>query len=141
MDAHEKHKNRGGEIQGGSNRSFGIVFMVVFLLLGGYPLLDGAPPLGWALVTGLVFGLLAGLFPAWLGPLNRLWTRFGLLLSRIVNPIIMAGIFFLAVTPTGWIMRLMGKDPLRLKWEKDQASYWIPRDPPGPDPESLSNQF
>jgi hypothetical protein len=79
--------------------------------------------------------------PEMLNPLNRLWLRFGLLLHRVVNPIVMALVFFGAVWPTGLVMRWMGRDLLRLQREPDAASYWIVRQPPGPSPETMKDQF
>ena len=74
-------------------------------------------------------------------PATRLWHRFGLLLNRLVSPLALALVFYLTVTPTGLIMRALGKDPLRLKRDRDAASYWIMRDPPGPAPDSMPRQF
>lgn len=86
--------------------------------------------------------LAAALFhPGWLRSLNRLWFRFGMLLHAVVNPLIMALVFFVAVAPIGLLMRVLGKDPLRLKREPTAKSYWIERRPPGPEPDSLRNQF
>jgi hypothetical protein len=79
--------------------------------------------------------------PAVLNPLNRVWLKFGLLLHKVVNPAIMALLFYGTVLPTGLIMRAMGKDLLRLKREPDAASYWIVRAPPGPAPETMKDQF
>jgi hypothetical protein len=79
--------------------------------------------------------------PSLLSPLNRLWFMFGLLLHKIVTPVIMGLIFFLTVTPTGLIMRLSGRDPLRLRRDPEAKTYWIEREPPGPDPETMRNQF
>jgi large-conductance mechanosensitive channel len=81
------------------------------------------------------------LFPTALKPLNRMWFQFGLLLHKVVNPIVMAFVFFGAVLPTGFVMRSLGKDPMRLKYQPDANSYWIERRPPGPAPESLKDQF
>ena len=78
--------------------------------------------------------------PMLLAPFNRVWFKFGLLL-RVVNPLVMAVIYFAVVTPTGPVMRTLGKDPLRLKCDPDAQSYWIHRDPPGPERESMQNQF
>ena len=88
-----------------------------------------------------IFLLLAALVPGVLAPANRLWTKFGLLLHHIVSPIALGILFFLVVTPTGLLMRLFGKDPLRLRFDPDADSYWIKRDPPGPAADSLKNQF
>ncbi len=79
--------------------------------------------------------------PTVLTPAARLWQSFGLLLSRVTTPIIMALLFFGVVLPTGLGLRLLGKDPLRLRRHPEQSSYWIVREPPGPEPDSLKNQF
>ncbi len=79
--------------------------------------------------------------PALLNPLNRAWLKFGLLLHKIVSPLVMALIFYGAVWPTGLVMRMLGKDLLRLKRAPDAASYWIERHPPGPLPETMKDQF
>ena len=79
--------------------------------------------------------------PSVLTQLNRLWLRFGLLLHRVVSPLVLGIMFFLVVTPTGIVMRLLGKDPLRLRYEETASTYWIDRTPPGPAPESLDRQF
>lgn len=126
---------------GSSNRSFGLVFAVVFAIVALLPLLGGGPPRMWSLGIAAVFAVLAFALPRVLAPLNRLWLKFGLLLHRIVNPVVLGIMFFLVVTPTGLLMRLFGKDPLRLKREPSAASYWIERTPPGPKPESLGDQF
>ena len=132
---------RDEEIQGSSNRSFGLLFAVVFAVVGLWPLIHGDAPRLWPLGLALAFLVVASLRPALLSPLNRLWTRFGLLLHRVVNPIIMALLFFSTVTPTGLVMRLLGKDPLRLRFQPEAKSYWIARQPPGPPPEGMKNQF
>jgi hypothetical protein len=85
--------------------------------------------------------MVAWLSPAALAPLNRVWTRFGLLLHRIVSPVVLGVMFFVVVTPMGLIMRALGKDPLRLRFDRDARSYWIDRRPPGPAPDTLNNQF
>ena len=79
--------------------------------------------------------------PRVLAPLNRLWTGLGSLMHRVVNPIVMGVLFFITVTPMGLLMRAFGRDPLRLKLEREAISYWIPRHPTGPSPESMKNQF
>jgi len=152
--------------QGSSDRGFGLVFSGFFLILAildyfaklprflkftlpvdGCPLLSAHPE--WAshgvallfVVASVVFLLFALIFPKALSPLNWVWTRFGLLLHKIVSPVIL-GVLFLAVfTPVGLLMRLFGGDPLRLRLDPKAQSYWIPRTPPGPAPESLQDQF
>ena len=127
--------------KGGSDRGFGVVFAVVFVAVGLFPLLNGGAPRAWALGVAAAFLLAALVRPAMLAPLNRVWFKFGLLLQRVVNPLVMAVIYFAVVTPTGLVMRALGKDPLRLKYDPDAQSYWIHRDPPGPERESMRNQF
>lgn len=132
---------REDEVVGSSDRSFGLTFAVVFALIGTYRTWAYGPRgLVW-LVAAAVFCTLALLWPAALAPLNRLWLKLGLLLYKVVNPIVMGLIFLFAITPVGFAMRLFGKDPLRLKREPGARSYWIERDPAGPAPESLKNQF
>lgn len=132
---------REGEIKGSSDRSFGGVFTVVFLIIGFWPMVSGGTPRSWALAIAGVFLALAIIRPSVLAPLNRLWMKFGLLLHKITNPIIMGLVFFLAVTPTAMVMKVLGKDPLRRKIDKGATSYWIDREPPGPEPETMKNQF
>lgn len=129
------------EIKAGSERALGIVFAVVLLLIGLWPLLGGAPVRPWALIAAGVFLALGLLAPKLLRPLNKAWFLFGKFLHKIVNPIIMGLVFFTTVTPTAIIMRLMGKDPLRRKLDPEAKSYWIERDPPGPDPQTMHRQF
>ena len=124
-----------------SERGFGLVFTAFFALLAGLPLLHGHAPRWSLLAVAAVFLALALLSPSLLAPLNRLWTKFGEILHRVMNPVIMGLMFFLIITPMALAMRLAGKDPLRLRMDPDTDSYWIPREPPGPPPESLKNQF
>ena len=127
-----------GAAKRSSDRSFGLVFAGVFAIIGAWPLLRGHEPRLWALPVAGVF-LLAGLFtPKVLRPLNVLWTRFGAILHYVVGPVVMGAVFFLTVVPVAIIIRLFGKDPLRLK---PTNSNWIEREPPGPDPQSMKHQF
>ena len=126
----------------GSNRAFALVFAVVFLLVGVLPLFDGEPPRIWSFRRcRRVFSAVALAKPAWLAPLNRAWFRLGLALQRIVQPVLLGIIYFAVVTPTGLLMRLTRRDPLRLRREPDAKTYWIPREPPGPDAGSMTRQF
>ena len=95
----------------------------------------------WTGALAVLFFGFACLCPATLRPLNWMWLKFGFLLHKVVNPIVMAFLFFGTVLPTGLIMRALGKDPLRLKRQPDANSYWINRRPPGPAPESMKDQF
>ena len=125
------------EIKIGSNRSFGIVFFVVFLLIGLYPLLKGSDLRIWSITISFIFLSLSLLDSSLLTPLNKLWFKFGLFLGKIISPLIMGFIFFVVVTPIGIIMRLLGKDLLNLKYNK-KKSYWIEKT----DPKSkMKNQF
>ena len=125
------------DIKISSNRSFGIVFFVVFLLIAFYPLTYGGEIRIWSVITSLIF-LVSGLLNSkFLTPLNKLWFRFGIFLGKIISPVIMGIIFFLVVTPIGLIMRLLGKDVLNLKYSKNK-SYWIEKD--GPE-SKMKNQF
>lgn len=137
---HERSKEQ-EEVRGSSDREFGLVFAGFFAILTGIGWWnDSSNTVTFAVIAAL-FLAVALIFPRVLAPLNRLWTRFGLLLYRVVNPIVMATIFYVIITPIGVAMRLAGKDLLRLKIDGDAASYWIPRDPPGPPPEGMKNQF
>ncbi len=113
----------------GSDRAFGLVFCAVLALVGLWPLLGGSPPRWPALAASGLFLGLALLAPARLGPLNRLWLRFGRLLHRVMNPVILALLFFGAVLPMALLLRLMGKDLLRLKPDPGAATYWMARRP------------
>jgi predicted membrane metal-binding protein len=121
----------------GSERAFGLVFAVVFALVGLFPLVHGGAVRWWALAVALAFVAAAYLAPRILRPFNRLWFHFGLLLHAVVNPVIMFVIYYGAVVPMGLVIRARGKDLLRLKHDKAAASYWIKREPPG----SMTKQF
>jgi saxitoxin biosynthesis operon SxtJ-like protein len=138
--AHED-LDRTQTVESSSDRAFGIVFAAVFLLVSLWPLLRGVPPRWWALALSGGFGLIALVRPALLAAPNRLWTKLGLLLGRIVSPIALGILFYGVLTPLGAAIRLMGKDPLRLKRDPGVGTYWIPREPPGPPPDSMTNQF
>lgn len=119
----------------------GLVFAAVFVFIGLYPLSFGRGVHAWALVTAAAFALLAVLVPSLLAPLNRVWTGLGMLLHLIASPIALAVMFFLLITPMGMVMRWLGKDPLRLRLQPQASSYWIAREPPGPRPDTFTDQF
>ena len=121
-----------------SPKSFGIVFFIVFLIVALYPLINSEDLRIWALSISAVFLLLAFVAPKVLSIPNKLWFKFGMLLGSIVAPIVMALVYFLTVLPTGLIMRLLGKDLLRQKLDKNAKSYWIERSEPMG---SMKNQF
>jgi len=120
-----------------SNKNFGIVFFVVFLLIAAYPLINGQDVRLWSLVISLIFLILGLSNSMILTPLNKFWFKFGLILGGIVSPFIMGSIFFFVVTPIGFIMRMLGKDILNLKYNKNK-SYWI--ETSGPK-SKMKNQF
>ena len=119
-----------------SNRNFGIVFFIVFLLIALWPLLNEDELRLWSLLLSLTFLLLGVINSKFLTPFNKLWFGFGIFLGNFISPIVMGFVFFLVVTPTGLIMKLFGKDILRLK--KNKTTYWINKDR---DDSSMKNQF
>ena len=119
-----------------SNRNFGIVFFIVFLLIALWPLLNENEFRLWSLLFSFIFLLLGVINSKFLTPLNKIWFRFGIFLGNFISPIVMGLVFFLVVTPTGLIMKLFGKDILRLK--KNKSTYWIKKDS---DESSMKNQF
>ena len=123
----------------GSDRSFGLVFAAFFLVVALFPLVHGAPPRWWALGFAATFVVAAFIAPRVLHPLNRVWFAFGLMLHHVVNPIIMALMFYGAILPMALLLRARGKDLLRLKREPKTDLYWIEREPPAPG--SMSKQF
>ena len=125
------------EIKIGSNRSFGIVFFTVFLIIATYPLINNGEIRIWSLILSLVFLILGLLNSKILYPLNKIWFKFGLLLGKLVSPLIMAIIFFLVVTPIGILMRVLNKDLLNLKFNKNK-SYWIEKNE---QKSKMKNQF
>jgi len=139
--SHERLSEEEEEVRSGSDRSFGIVFAVVFTLIALFPLLHGGSVRLWALAVAAVFAGLAFLWPSLLAPLNRLWFRFGLLLHKIINPIVLGVMFFIVITPVAAITRLFGGKLLSLGYDKSLPSYWQRRSPPGPEPDSVRNQF
>ena len=110
-----------------SNKSFGILFFIVFTLYGVWPILDSGDLRIWSLAIGVIFLILGLLNSKLLNPLNIAWIKLGEILGRIVAPIVMGFIYFIVITPIGLFMRLIGKDLLRTKFLKDN-SYWIKRE-------------
>ena len=125
------------DIKISSNRSFGIVFFVVFSLIALYPLTYSGEIRIWSAIISIIFLVLGLLNSKILAPFNKLWFKFGILLGKIISPIIMGIIFFFVVTPIGLIMRILGKDVLNLKYNKNQ-SYWIEKNGPK---SKMKNQF
>jgi hypothetical protein len=140
--------SRKEEVKGSSDRGFGLtvggIVLAIAAVRSGLELWDGAAP-GWvegvlagvgALLVG--FGLVA---PARLAALNRAWTRLGLLLFKVVNPVVLGLIYLTTIVPIGLVMRLRGRDLLHLKIDRRAQSYWVVREPPGPAPKTMSRQF
>ena len=120
-----------------TNRSFGIVFFIVFFIVSLWPLLNNDQIRYWALFVSILFLLLGIINSKVLTPLNKIWFKFGILLGKIVSPVVLAIIFFLVVTPTGLIMRMLGKDLLKLKKNKNKT-YWIKKEN---NLSNMKNQF
>ena len=125
------------DIKISSNRSFGIVFFIVFLLIATYPLLKGNDIRIWSLLISFGFLILGLINSKILSPLNKLWFKFGLILGEIISPLIMGVIFFFVVTPIGVVMRILKKDLLNLKYNKKET-YWIEKTGPK---SKMKNQF
>ena len=138
--AHED-LSREERVEGSSDRSFGLVFACVFLIIAGWPVFQDSSPRWWAAGVGVLFAVIALAKPVKLAPLNRLWTKLGGLLGKVVAPIALGILFYVVVTSFGILMRLAGKDPLHLKREPSAKSYWVLRHPPGPPRDSMTNQF
>ena len=125
-----------------SNRSFGLIVGLFSGCIAAVKFWHGEQGTGlaWA-ISAFILISLAVLKPALLSPLNRLWFRFGLLLHKVMNPLLMAVMFYLVILPVSLLMRVFHKDPLRLKYDPHAATYWIERRPPGPVPDTMRNQF
>lgn len=140
---HEEHQST-HEIETSSDRSFGLTVGGILALIEAYRLWSSGTvdTLGIVLLSIAAPLLLFGLvYPKILAPLNKAWTKLGFLMFKIVNPIIMFFVYAITIVPIGLLMRLAGKDPMRLKLDKEAKSYWIERDPAGPSPESMKKQF
>ena len=140
MATHEDF-SRTHQVKASSNRSFGWVFTLVFLIISLWPLFSGEMVRWWSLFIAAAFVLVTVAVPKLLALPNRLWLRFGLLLNRIISPVVLAFLFYIVVTPTGALMRAFGKDSLRLRRHDSDTSYWIKREPRGPKPDSMNHQF
>ena len=139
----EMHEDfsRGQQVKASSNRAFGWVFVIAFLIIALWPLAFGGALRWWSLIVSGSVAVVTMAAPALLTIPNRLWLRFGLLLHRVISPIVLAIMFYLVVTPMGLLMRVFAKDSLRLRRDDGAESYWIKREPPGPQPDSLPRQF
>jgi hypothetical protein len=133
--------SRQEQVEKSSERALGITFGVVCLVLGAILLYAGSRWWILSLALAVLFVLLAYFWVAPLRPLNSLWHRFGLLLFHVVNPLVMGVIFYSTIFPIGLLMRLFGKDPLRLKLDREAKSYWQMRVPSAGVPQNMRNQF
>jgi len=122
-------------------RSFGLIFSVIFMVIASYPWLFGGAIRQWALIVAACFAVPALLFPIVLRPLNVAWLHFGQFMHKIINPILMGLVFFIAVVPTGLILKVLGKDPMRRKLNPNCSSYWIEREQGTIPKDSFKNQF
>ena len=125
------------DIKIGSNKSFGLVFFIFFLLVSVYPLINNENIRLWSLVLSIIFLILGILNSKILTPINKLWFKLGIFLGKIISPLVMGIIFFFVVTPIGFIMRLLSKDILNLKYNSEN-SYWIKKTGPK---SKMKNQF
>jgi hypothetical protein len=133
--------SREEHVQAGSDRGFGLVFAGFFALVSAFSWWRGHAGWHWTLPLAAVFLVIAYTYPRVLAPLNVVWMKFGLLLHKVVTPLILGLLFFVTITPIGLLARACGKDFLRLRLDRGAKSYWIERAPPGPPPQSMKNQF
>jgi Family of unknown function (DUF5989)/Saxitoxin biosynthesis operon protein SxtJ len=140
MNTHEDLSRR-DEITGSSDRSFGLVFSVFFCIIAFLPLRHHQKPRLWALILAGGLLLVSLLRPSLIHVANRLWMYLALLLSRVVNPVIMAVLFYGVMTPIAIIRRTSGNDTMKLRFDPKSSSYWLERRPPGPPPETMERQF
>jgi hypothetical protein len=133
--------SREEHIKAGSDKGFGQVFAGFFAIMAALSWWRGHIAWHYTLPIAVVFLVIAYTHPRLLGPLNKAWLKLGLLMFKVVNPIVMGLLFFVTITPIGVVMRMTGKDFLRLRLDKNAKSYWIDRAPPGPPPQSMKNQF
>ena len=140
MRTHENF-SRKHTAKGPSDRSFGWVFTIALAVIGLLPLLRHRPMRLWCFGVSAVFLILTLAAPSVLGPLNRAWMKLALALNRVVTPVITGVLFYVVITPIAVLFRMRGKDLLRLRTDPTAKSYWLKRDPAGPAPESMANQF
>jgi hypothetical protein len=138
--AHETLERIEG-VRASTHRALGVVFAVVFVVIGLFPWLHGAAARPWALMVGGGFALAALLLPDLLAPLNRAWTRLGALLHRVMSPVVLGIMFFLVITPMAIVMRWFREDPLRRRFDPRLPSYWIERRPDSPTAGTFTDQF
>ena len=133
--------DRPEEANASSNRGFGLTFAAVGAIVAVWPLLAGEAPRWWWLAGAAGFCAVSLAAPHLLNPLNRAWQWIGRRLNGVASPIVLGLVFYVILAPLGIALRLSGRDPLRLRFDKDAASYWLSRDPPGPGPGTMTRQF
>jgi Saxitoxin biosynthesis operon protein SxtJ len=124
-----------------SNRSFGTLFVAVAALLGAFGWWRGSVLYPWAFALSALILVVTLAVPDWLAPANRAWMKLAAILNRIVSPIVLGVLFFIVLTPTAFVIRLLGRDAMKRRFDLSARTYWVERDPPGPDPSGLPNQF
>lgn len=124
-----------------SNRAFGLVFTAAFAVVAVWPVLHGGGVRGWAAATAAAFAAATLFFPGSLTPLNHAWARLGIVLGNVIGPVALALVYYSTIVPIGLLMRLLGKDLLKLEFDRDAASYWQMRDPKARPDQSMKNQF
>jgi hypothetical protein len=137
----QEQRSHAAPVTMGSNRGFGLVMAGAFAVVALLPLWGGGAVRPWALALAVLFAVAALIYPPCLQPLNRLWFRFGLVLHRVMTPLIMGIMFYVVITPMGLIMRAFGYDGMGMKRKKGVSSYWITRKSTDFTPDSLKNQF
>jgi hypothetical protein len=140
-DALDPHSETHGQPKMGTERNFGRVFAAVFAIIAVWPLVRGGQVRLWSLATAAVLLAVTLIAPRTLAPLNRIWFQIGILVSKVMTPLVMGLLWLVVMTPVAFLMRVFGQDPLRLKRELTAKSYWLERQPPGPVAGSLKDQF
>lgn len=141
MNGHHEDLTRHEEVRLGSERSFGVAFAAVFSIVGLWPMIGGGGPSWLWLGAAGAAAFIGAAIPHWLAVPSRLWHRVGLILAKVVSPVALAIVYFGTVVPTGLLIRIAGKDPLRLRRDPSAHSYWIKRETPGPHPNRFDDQF
>ncbi len=140
ISTHESYE-RENRLTGSSDRSFCYTFAVIALIFAAISFFKGGNYWPWLGGFAAVFAAVGLIAPQLFAPLNKLWFKLGMMLHKVTTPLIMGAVFFAVITPLAMLMRLFGKRPLDLEYDPDAPSYWIERQPPGPRPDSIKNQF
>jgi hypothetical protein len=141
VSAHEDFSRPGQSVNPSSDRTFGLVISAFFLVAGVWPLVHGRPVRFWMVAVSGAFLVSALIYAQLLHPLNRAWTALAILMHRLISPVALGVLFYVVVTPIALCMRWFKRDALHLRADPSAATYWVPREPPGPTPESMLHQF